>query len=91
MLSIILQDIAIMSAISGFLALLLIIAQYFFMNYGDCKISINDKRDVTVKGGSSLLSSLAEQKIFISSACGGRGTCGTCKCKVLDGGGPVLP
>ena len=42
-------------------------------------------------GGKSLLAGLTEQKIFIPSACGGRGTCGVCKCKVLDGGGPLLP
>jgi Na+-transporting NADH:ubiquinone oxidoreductase subunit F len=91
MLIIILQDIGILCAISGILALILILAQYFFMNYGDCKISINDKRDVTVKGGLSLLGSLADNKIYIPSACGGRGTCGTCRCTVLEGGGPVLP
>jgi Na+-transporting NADH:ubiquinone oxidoreductase subunit F len=91
MLVIVLQDIAILSSITGALALVMIFAQYFFMNYGECKININDKRDVTLKGGLSLLSSLADNKIFIASACGGRGTCGTCKCIVLDGGGPVLP
>jgi len=44
-----------------------------------------------VKGGSSLLSTLNENKIYIASACGGRGSCGFCKCKVSDGGGPLLP
>ncbi len=91
MLNIILKDVLVLTAICGAFAILLVIAQKFFSNYGEVKININNKRDVTVKGGSSLLSSLGDQQIFIPSACGGRGSCGACKCKVLDGGGPLLP
>lgn len=91
MLIVVLQDVIILCAITGVLAIVMVMAQHFFMNYGDCKIDINEKKVITVKGGNSLLSSLSEEKIYISSACGGRGTCGTCKCRVLEGGGPVLP
>lgn len=87
----ILSDIGILTAISIVLGFLLVLAERWLSNYGDCKININNKRDVVVKGGNSLLSSLAEKQIFLPSACGGRGTCGACKCQVLDGGGPVLP
>jgi Na+-transporting NADH:ubiquinone oxidoreductase subunit F len=68
-----------------------VIADFFFANYGECKININKKKEIVVKGGDSLLSSLNEQKIYLPSACGGRGSCGFCKCKVESGGGPLLP
>ncbi len=80
------------AVISGILATLLVIAEYYLANYGECKLDINDGDKVlTVEGGASLLASLGRQKIFLPSACGGRGTCGYCKCKVLDGVGPLLP
>ncbi len=80
------------TAVSGVLAFLLVIAERYLADYGDCNIDINaGGKTVTVKGGSSLLSSLGREKIFLPSACGGRGTCGYCKCKVVDGLGPILP
>jgi Na+-transporting NADH:ubiquinone oxidoreductase subunit F len=55
-------------------------------------IDINSgKKDLSVKGGSPLLLSLAEKDIFVPSACGGRGSCGACKVKVLSDVGPHLP
>ncbi|MDD3050847.1 MAG: FAD-binding oxidoreductase [Candidatus Cloacimonetes bacterium] len=87
----ILISVATVSGISAGLALILILAEAVFANYGDCKITINDEKELTVKGGASLLSSLAENKVFIPSACGGRGSCGFCKVKVISGGGPLLP
>ncbi len=74
------------AGISGILAALLVIAERYLANYGECKIDINQGNKVlTVQGGASLLSSLARAKIFLPSACGGRGTCGYCKCKVVEG------
>lgn len=59
---------------------------------GTVKIDINDgKKVLEVTPGSSLLSTLAAEKIFLSSACGGKGSCGQCKCRVLEGGGTILP
>lgn len=87
----ILKDTGVITGVSGVLAILLVIAERWLNNYGDCTININNKRDLTVKGGSSLLNSLSEAQVFLPSACGGRGSCGACKCKVLEGGGPVLP
>ena len=59
---------------------------------GKVKIDINGgKKVIEVTPGSSLLNTLAEQKIFLSSACGGKGSCGQCKCRVLEGGGTILP
>ena len=85
------NTVIIVSVISGFLAFLLVLAEMFFANYGECKIEINGKKELVVEGGSSLLSSLNENKIFLASACGGRGSCGFCKCTVKSGGGPLLP
>ena len=59
---------------------------------GAVAIDINESSKVLkVSAGSSLLSSLASEKIFLPSACGGGGTCAMCKCTVLDGGGNILP
>mgnify|MGYP000906759077 FL=1 len=91
MFSIVLKDVGILSAIALVLSVIMVIAQRWLSNYGECKIDINGKREVTVTGGNSLLSSLTEKQIFLPSACGGRGSCGACKCKVVSGGGPLLP
>lgn len=84
-------SILIISGISAFLALLIELADSFIANYGECRVLINQKKDLTVQGGSPLLFTLQEEGIFIPSACGGKGTCAYCKVKVLQGGGPVLP
>ncbi|MEW8973064.1 MAG: 2Fe-2S iron-sulfur cluster binding domain-containing protein [Tissierellaceae bacterium] len=80
-----------LTVISAIFALLLTIADRTIGNYGEVKITINDDKEFTVEGGSSLLSTLIDKKIFIPSACGGKGTCGYCKVQVHEGGGPVLP
>ena len=72
-------------------SLLIIVADKVMSNYGSCKIIINDDKEFEVNGGTSLLRVLFERKYFIPSACGGKGTCGYCKLKVTDGGGPALP
>ncbi|MDD2506558.1 MAG: FAD-binding oxidoreductase [Candidatus Cloacimonetes bacterium] len=91
MLQRIIDDIALMSAIGVILAFIIVLAQRWLSNYGEVILNINNKKDITVKGGNSLLATLADNQIFIPSACGGRGTCGACKCKVFEGGGPLLP
>jgi Na+-transporting NADH:ubiquinone oxidoreductase subunit F len=58
---------------------------------GDVKITINGEKTVNVAPGSTLLSTLSEQKLFLPSACGGGGTCAMCKCQVIEGGGDPLP
>jgi len=80
------------SLISVGLAVIIMVAEFFLNNYGECEININNGDKVLkVAGGSSLLSTLSGQKIFIPSACGGKATCGMCKVQVLEGGGSVLP
>ena len=77
--------------VSTFLAILMVIADATIANYGDVKIKINEDKEVEVTGGKPLLSSLMEQRIFIPSACGGRGSCGLCKVKVTSDAGEYLP
>ncbi len=61
------------------------------MPQGKVKISINDEKELEVDPGSTLLSTLSNNKIFLPSACGGGGTCAMCKCQVFEGGGSILP
>lgn len=83
--------VGVMCAITTGLAVLLVIADAFIANYGECSITVNGRKTLTVPGGRPLLSVLKDQRIFIPSACGGRGSCGLCKVTVLEGGGAVLP
>ena len=76
--------------ITALFAVLLTIADRTIGYYGEVKLTINEEKEYTVEGGSSLLSTLIGEKIFIPSACGGKGTCGYCKVQIHDGGGPVL-
>ena len=57
---------------------------------GDVELLINDRK-ITVSPGSNLLTTLSSNSIFLPSACGGGGTCGMCKCQILEGGGSILP
>ncbi|MDD1614250.1 MAG: NADH:ubiquinone reductase (Na(+)-transporting) subunit F [Methylococcaceae bacterium] len=58
---------------------------------GDVEILINDEKKIQVPAGSKLLTALADNGLFVSSACGGGGTCGQCKVKIHTGGGEILP
>ncbi|HNW45903.1 MAG TPA: 2Fe-2S iron-sulfur cluster binding domain-containing protein [Thermotogota bacterium] len=82
----------IISAISAVLAFAIAIIDGIVNNYADVTISINEgQKTLSVKGGSPLLSSLATKGVFVPSACGGKGSCGACKVKVLSDIGPHLP
>jgi len=86
-----LQAMAVTGGVGALLALMLTLAARFFADYGECAIKINDRDPFVVSGGGKLLDALYGEHIFIPSACGGQGTCGFCKLRVLEGGGPVLP
>jgi len=83
--------ILLISVITALLALFLETAHSYIADYGQVRININNDKDLEVNGGDPLLSTLIREKIFIPSACGGKGTCGYCKVRVLEGGGPLLP
>ena len=83
-----------MNGILVVLTILLLIADKLLVTYGECKIIVrkgDEKQEFIVQGGNTLLSALIENKIDISSSCAGRGTCGYCKVRVEQGGGPILP
>jgi Na+-transporting NADH:ubiquinone oxidoreductase subunit F len=58
---------------------------------GNVDVLINDEKTIHVPIGAKLLTGLADANLFVSSACGGGGTCGQCKVKVYEGGGDILP
>jgi len=70
---------------------ILLFAKAKLVPSGPVKITINGEKVIEVQGGSPLLQTLANQKIFLPSACGGGGTCAMCKCQVIKGGGSILP
>ena len=80
-----------MNAILVVIAALLLVAEKFLVTYGECKITLNKEKILSVLGGDNLLNYFAQAKIFIPSACGGKATCGYCRIEVLSGGGHILP
>ncbi len=84
----------IMNLILLVITILLAIADRLLVTYGECTINLNqedEKKEIKVQGGNSLLTYLTANKVKISSSCGGKGSCGYCKVKVLSGGGQILP
>ena len=75
------------------LVVILMVARSRLVQSGEVKILINGDPDkaLTTNAGSTLLNTLAENQIFIPSACGGQGTCGVCRVTVNEGGGSILP
>ncbi len=75
------------------LVLVILVARKQLVSTGDVTIDINGDADkaIKVQAGGKLLGALADSGIFVSSACGGGGTCGQCVCKVTEGGGSILP
>lgn len=73
------------------LVFLLLFAQKKLVQSGNVKILINGEKTIEVPAGSSLLSTLSNEKLFLPSACGGGGTCAMCRCSIEEGGGDVLP
>jgi len=89
-----LTPILVMDGILLVITALLAVADKLLVSYGDCRISVtedDETKTFTVRGGSYLHAALQECGVKISSSCGGKATCGYCKVRVTDGGGPVLP
>ena len=70
---------------------ILLLAKTFLVSSGKVKITINGDKVIEVDGGSTLLTTLGNEGIFLPSACGGGGTCVQCTCQVMSGGGSILP
>jgi Na+-transporting NADH:ubiquinone oxidoreductase subunit F len=92
------MELTIITGIIAFLAVTLILvalllyAKAKLTVSGNVTIDINDgTKTLDVEAGSTLLSTLSDNSVFLPSACGGGGSCGMCKCQVVEGGGDILP
>ena len=88
--STIIWSIVIFSLVTVLLVTVLLQAKARLAPSGPVKLDINGDT-IEVESGSTLLTTLGNRKVFLPSACGGGGTCGMCKCQVLEGGGEILP
>lgn len=87
----VLSSVGIFLIITLVLVAILLIAKHYLVKSGKVKINMNDSKEISVEAGKSLLSSLADSGVFLSSACGGKGSCGQCRVQVLEGSGEILP
>ena len=89
MTQLILYSIGVFLAIILILVVILLVAKTYLMPSGNVTVKVNDK-EFSVPQGGTLLATLAEQGVHLPSACGGKGSCGQCKCQVPEGGGEIL-
>jgi len=89
--TVIIVTVAVFLAVVLLLVALLLFAKAKLVSSGKVTITINGDKKLEVDGGSTLLSTLGSQGIFLPSACGGGGTCVQCLCQVNSGGGSILP
>jgi Na+-transporting NADH:ubiquinone oxidoreductase subunit F len=89
-LNLILSSIGVFLVIILLLVVILLVAKKYLSPSGKVTVTINGKDKVEVEQGSSLLTTLSENGIYLPSACGGKGSCGQCKCQVVEGGGEIL-
>jgi len=73
------------------LVALILVAKSKLVASGPVKILINEQKEIEIPAGGKLLNALADNSIFVSSACGGGGTCAQCRVVVHEGGGDILP
>ncbi|MBQ0165261.1 MAG: NADH:ubiquinone reductase (Na(+)-transporting) subunit F [Bacteroidales bacterium] len=90
MMKLIITSIIVFLIIILLLVVILLVAKSYLSPSGKVNITINGKDTLSVEQGGSLLSTLAENGIYLPSACGGKGSCGQCKCQVPEGGGEIL-
>ena len=90
-MNLILASIGVFLGIILLLVVILLVAKQYLTPSGKVKITINGEKELEVEQGSTLLNTLSVNGIYLSSACGGKGSCGQCKCQVVAGGGEILP
>ena len=91
LLTYIISSIIVFFTATFILVSMLLFAKAKLVPSGPVQLKINDENNVEVNSGGTLLTTLGNNKIFLPSACGGGGTCIQCRCRVLDGGGEILP
>ncbi|MCQ2064628.1 MAG: NADH:ubiquinone reductase (Na(+)-transporting) subunit F [Bacteroidaceae bacterium] len=84
------SSIVVFLAVILLLVVILLVAKKYLVASGKVKITMNGDKELEVNSGASLLSTLAENGVYLPSACGGKGSCGQCKCQVVEGGGEIL-
>ncbi|MCQ2266868.1 MAG: NADH:ubiquinone reductase (Na(+)-transporting) subunit F [Bacteroidaceae bacterium] len=89
-MKLILTSIVVFLVIILLLVVILLVAKNYLSPSGKVNVTINGKDTLSVEQGGSLLSTLAENGVYLPSACGGKGSCGQCKCQVPEGGGEIL-
>ena len=87
----ILYAVGIFLAVILLLVVILLVAKRYLVASGDVKVTINGDKVYDIPAGGTLLASLNNAGVHLPSACGGKGSCGQCKCQVLEGGGEILP
>ena len=87
----ILYAVAVFLIVILLLVAILLVAKKYLVSSGNVKVTINGDKVYDVAAGGSLLNQLGEAGGHLPSACGGKGSCGQCKCQVLSGGGEILP
>ena len=85
-----LSAIVVFLVVASILVAVLLFAKKKLTPQGEVTLTINEDKEIVVEPGSTVLSTLSNNKIFLPSACGGGGTCGMCKCQVFEGGGSIL-
>ncbi|MFW2366391.1 MAG: NADH:ubiquinone reductase (Na(+)-transporting) subunit F [Desulforhopalus sp.] len=78
-------------AIQFLLVTIIVVAKKTLLPSGEITIKINDEKQFQANPGGKLLTTLADQGVILSSACGGGGSCGQCRCIITEGGGAILP
>ena len=86
----ILASVGVFLVITLILVIVLLVAKKYLSPSGLVTVTINGKDKLSVEQGGSLLSTLAANDVYLPSACGGKGSCGQCKCQILEGGGEIL-
>ncbi len=89
--TVVITSVVIFTVVLLLLAVIIIIADAKLVPHGDVVINVNGERKIETGAGGKLLDALTSNGINLPSACGGKGSCGVCKCKVSSGGGELLP
>ena len=91
MIKAILTAVAVFLCVILLLVIVLLVAKKYLVASGDVKVVVNGDKEYHIPAGGTLLASMGEAGVHLPSACGGKGSCGQCKCQVLEGGGEILP
>ena len=89
--TIILISVAVFLLLTLLLVVVLLVAKSKLVPSGNVKLTINGEKEADAPIGGTLLNTLQSENIYLSSACGGGGACGQCRCRVVEGGGEILP